>query len=373
MFLSHHKGGAAVLARFIKEFCKDKVLGHIFLDCDELSVLEHLFSIAAEDTKNFVMVLTSQTLQRFWVAGEIASAFRFRTPMIGLACDGFTPPTDEFIASLESVWSDRQKVELSSLGVSVKDIQQAYHHLQNMEYIRFRSGMTFDVQDQALEQLIDRCQGIVRTAGDRLSKTRLLRNFWRWSSSKSALVGFGDADHDIFITGNMQEMEALFTCRLLHWMVQFETQRTVTVVGNGKTFLASGGSAGQYRQYLLCVCTKGIVECEALPGILQACDAGVELIPVVAEPGFDFPDDDFYRDLLSGNIFAPDSSVASSVGLEQISELYKRLFSRISLSFTASGNRKTQKTEVLAMSEHLLVRKRDTQNDLTFDDEEISL
>lgn len=243
-----------------------------------------------------------------------------------------------------------------------------------MEYICFRSGMTFDVQDQALEQLIDCCQGVVRTASDRLTKTRLLRNILGWSSSKSALVGFSNTDHDIFITGNMQEMEALFTCRLLHRMVQFETQRTVTVVRNDKTFLAFGGSAGQYRQYLLCVCTKGIVECEAFPSILQACDSAVELIPVVADPGFDFPDDDFYRELLSGNIFAHDSSVASSIGLEQISELYKRLFSRISLSFTASGNRKTQETEVLAMSKHLLVRKRDTPVDLTlFDAEEVVL
>jgi len=356
LFLSHHKGGAAALARYIKEFCNQKISGRIFLDSDELNVLDHLFSIAAEDTRNFVMILTSQTLQRFWVAGEIASAYKYRSHMIGLACDGFTTPTDEFIGSLEDAWTHGQQAELSSMGVSVKDIQTAYKHMQKMDFIEFRRDMSFKEQDGALDEMLKRCSFLSATCGHMWPRNRLNK---ARSSVADRMVGqktedeLCGSDWDMFITGNMLEMEALFTCRILHRMLQFETQRGVVVVNTARQLLDSGCSSGRRRQYVICVCTKGILEAETFPAILQACDYAVEMIPVASDPSFTFPGVDFYENLAQGKIFACDGPVAREIGLESVADLYKRLFSRISLSFTVSGNRSTQATEVKALSHHV--------------------
>ena len=51
------------------------------------------------------------------MAGEIASAYKYRAHMIGLACDGFTTPTGRVvIGGLEDAWTHGQQSELSSMG-----------------------------------------------------------------------------------------------------------------------------------------------------------------------------------------------------------------------------------------------------------------
>merc|ERR1719282_536499 len=45
VFLSHHKGGAAVLARWVKMLFQMRTAKKIFLDSDDLDRLEILFSI----------------------------------------------------------------------------------------------------------------------------------------------------------------------------------------------------------------------------------------------------------------------------------------------------------------------------------------
>ena len=82
-------GSAALLARFIKEFCKDKAMDRTVFalhlrpppPCDALRARRGrgagheprggaLFHIAAEAKKHFVIVLASQTLQMFCVAAR---------------------------------------------------------------------------------------------------------------------------------------------------------------------------------------------------------------------------------------------------------------------------------------------------------------
>jgi len=242
------------------------------------------------------------------------------------------------------------------MGVSVKDIQTAYKHMQKMDFIEFRRDMSFKEQDGALEEMLKRCSSLGATCGYMWARYTLNK---ARSTVPDCVVGQGardevcGSDSDMFITGNMLEMEALFTCRILHRMLQFETQRGVVVVDNAQQLLESGCSSGRRRQYVICVCTKGILESETFPAILQACDFAVEMIPVASDPSFTFPGIDFYENLAQGKIFACDGPVARDIGLESVADLYKRLFSRISLSFTVSGNRSTQATEVKALSHHV--------------------
>eukprot|EP00972_Heterocapsa_arctica_P024118 3554043-Heterocapsa_arctica.AAC.1 len=74
IFLSHHKEGAAVLARWCKLILRDMTSDKVFYDSDNLSQLNTLFEICAFETKNVIVLLTEDTLQRIWCAGEIASA-----------------------------------------------------------------------------------------------------------------------------------------------------------------------------------------------------------------------------------------------------------------------------------------------------------
>merc|ERR1719277_2565856 len=86
IFLCHHKGGGAVLARYFKEVISDVSRERVFLDSDDLDSLEGLFRTVEEDTKNLVVLLTSETLWRMWCAGEICSAFCFHVNMVPVRC-----------------------------------------------------------------------------------------------------------------------------------------------------------------------------------------------------------------------------------------------------------------------------------------------
>jgi len=50
IFFCHHKGGAAVLARYFKESLRDQVVKRVFLDSDELDALDLIFGTVAGDT-----------------------------------------------------------------------------------------------------------------------------------------------------------------------------------------------------------------------------------------------------------------------------------------------------------------------------------
>jgi hypothetical protein len=126
VFLCHHKDGAAVFARWVKLMLNDLTSEKVFLDSDMLDRLDQIFQTVGYETKNFVPLLTKETLRRIWCAGEIASAMRGGPTVVAVACEDYEAPSDAFIDSIGLLWSDNQKTEVLRLGVEMQAIKAAY-------------------------------------------------------------------------------------------------------------------------------------------------------------------------------------------------------------------------------------------------------
>merc|ERR1719359_248760 len=95
-FLCHHKGGGGALARWVQMLLRERTNGGIFLDSDCLEDLENIFDMVKSDSKNLLVLLTQETLQRMWCAGEIASAWKNGVNMVRLVCSDFVEFNDAF-------------------------------------------------------------------------------------------------------------------------------------------------------------------------------------------------------------------------------------------------------------------------------------
>jgi len=90
-FLCHHKHGAAVLCRWLKQDMLIQTNGKVkvFLDSDELEGLADIADIVKNQTGTLVLVATKMLLTRPWCAVEIATAVRSRVNMLMVRCPDF--------------------------------------------------------------------------------------------------------------------------------------------------------------------------------------------------------------------------------------------------------------------------------------------
>ena len=89
IFLSHHNGGGACAARFLKLHFMETIKGPIFYDGDCLESLGLLFDFVKQAKYGYI-VLTSAACcwPRPWCVGEIVTAHLCGSPMVPLAvCD----------------------------------------------------------------------------------------------------------------------------------------------------------------------------------------------------------------------------------------------------------------------------------------------
>ena len=88
VFISHHKGSAAALARWFKTcmLAQQRLKLKIFLDSDDLLSVDALFDIVAHQTQNVILILTKEYFTRPWCMGEFVSAIQSRVPIVAVKC-----------------------------------------------------------------------------------------------------------------------------------------------------------------------------------------------------------------------------------------------------------------------------------------------
>merc|ERR1740121_706267 len=100
IFITHHKGGAGLLARLIKMYVEASTSAGIFLDVDELENLDNLFFTVRSNTENVWILLTEEVLSRFWCAVEIVTADMNHVPLSVLQVSPKFNVGDEFLQNL---------------------------------------------------------------------------------------------------------------------------------------------------------------------------------------------------------------------------------------------------------------------------------
>lgn len=337
VFLSHHKEGAAALARWFKLMLHELTPDPVFLDSDELDRLDLIFEIVAFDTKNVVVLCTKEILRRIWCAGEIASAVKRGVKIIPVACGDYTAPTDEFIDNVGSIWTDCEKAEITRLGVEVSHIQDAYRQFRNLKPLRMdRRDGTREEREMVVKAVAMACVGLRRTVHGFVGSAPGIQR------KSSGMV----ADSAV-ILGSRLDVEAVSICHVMQKMIQRELQSPVSMVSR-----ASAEAMEQLATstFALVVLTRGCLgdpDFASYVAFLLASDLSA-VVPIVADSSFMFPDPAFYKDLSDGLVM-DERRLTTGLELEDIALAYKALFSSLAVRFSAHGSHKIQRVEIAEM------------------------
>jgi len=134
-FITHHKGGAAAQARYVKSLLSMKTGKKVFIDSDDLQDLDTLFDTVRVRTDVLVVYATAETLKRPWCAGEIVVASRTKTHLVLVRTPSFTDPSAEEMANIAE-YLDPSRTILTGYGISTEDVAASYEHLLRSSDVR---------------------------------------------------------------------------------------------------------------------------------------------------------------------------------------------------------------------------------------------
>jgi len=325
----------------------------VFVDSDNLTDLTALFQIVGFETQCIVIILTKETLYRIWCAGEIDVAFRQGLQIIPLVCNDYEAPTAADIDALGDCWTDAQKAEVAGLGIELEDIQDAYRKLTAMEVMKFDRDAEIEQQEEMVRQIVR------KVSLDESGFNPLLKYYNRFrygsvqGSRNSVMVQEGTRGAlqraDVAIIGDVHGVEARCTCYVMQRLVEIDLREkkyehsTKVLRRNADVRLQLEGG-----HCALVVLTKGVLHQEDFQeAMVEAKDLGLQVIPIVAENGFTFPDTEFYNAL---------RATASGRGqehvkwIEEVINAYRSTFAILALRFSAHSSLAIQRTEIAEMS-----------------------
>eukprot|EP00930_Biecheleria_cincta_P104916 TRINITY_DN973_c0_g1_i8.p1 TRINITY_DN973_c0_g1~~TRINITY_DN973_c0_g1_i8.p1 ORF type:complete len:2075 (+),score=300.87 TRINITY_DN973_c0_g1_i8:111-6335(+) len=274
-FLSHHKGGAANLARLFKMKLAPLTALEIFLDSDELESLDLLYDTVRSHVKNLILLLTKETLSRMWCCGEITTAVKNNVPIITVPCDDYVPPTDEDLEIIEKGWNNEQWATLATMGVMPEDMKAAYKHIRALPQLRFSRFAPFAEQLAAIEEIAKACRF---STGNFRSEQTVART-------------------DILLLGAVNDAEAMCACQILREECQKLTQVQCSVASTSD----EAGKFSDSAEYVVVILTKGLFKDSGFARSLLsfarrgrypikgAKEAAAEVVTILADQTFDFP------------------------------------------------------------------------------------
>eukprot|EP00435_Cladocopium_sp_Y103_P010730 s2299_g2.t2 len=346
IFLSHHKLGAAVLARWFKMMLNEYVTDRIFLDSDDVSKLDAILDVTSWDTENVVVLMTSETMKRMWCAAEVASAWDSGTKLVLVSCDG-NRITRGLIEEIPELWSEQQKATLFSTGVHIDMIVDAYKDLLTAPVIPLvRNGARIDPHHDVVKEVISQCRGLSRQV-----LSRLTLHVQRSAS-------FSAPQNAIYLIGDVQTPEPGCVCRVIQTMLQASLQEMVNVINPVQAVLdlATLSTSWEGAKVILVVLTNGVLQDPTFAAAMAVCSEskwGV-LVPVKADEQFAYPDPSFFESLHQGKIFSAEVLEAMNTDFRRVERIYRTIFNVLALKFTAHGSAHILSTEILVLKGRLM-------------------
>jgi len=350
IFLSHHKVGAAVLARWFKMLLTRRTSDRVFLDSDDVSDLDNIIDTVAHDTKNLMVLLTRETLERMWCAGEIATAHRTGVNIVLVQCDDYPGLTDEFLKRLPHIWTDSQKTLLASAGLEIEHIQETYASLKERATIQLGRFIPTYQQEAVVKLAFKECKG----CRVRLKEGLVACVAGSFTGNQAEKLTEQERKHaEIQVLGSHKEPEAACICRVLKVYLQAELQCGVTLAIDGDVSALSAANF-QSTRFLLVVLTRGVLENADFAKVLTwaSLTDGLQMDPVRADEAFVYPDPSFYTDLQNGRILSESATRATA---KEVESAYKRLFNTLAQRFTTHASQTIQEAEVKMIARHLRI------------------
>jgi len=361
IFLSHHKGGAQLLARWFKQMLTDRMYDGVFLDSDNLDELSSLIQTVASETKNLVILLTQETLCRLWCGCEIISATQNGTNIVLVSCDGTEAPDDERIEQLEEIWTEPQLAEFASLGVGLGDITEAYRCLRDKPILYLANSSALG--DEIVEQIITNCRSLSVVG----AKRKALAKSLRFNGSPlqkpmppelpSAMGADSEPDEsaktqvmDVLLVGKASEMESACCLQVVRRLLAVETQKAIQV-GQENILQHQLGNTDR----MVALLRRGVLSDAAFAAAaVYAMREGMEVLLLLADEGFLFPNQEFWAKLESGGVISvQDHPLLAGASVQDVMDAYKAMFKIIAVKFTEHGSESIQGAEISALAKRL--------------------
>lgn len=337
VFLTHHKGAAGSLARFIKLILSKHSSDRFFLDSDELQDLDSLFECVRAHTKFVVPLLTPALMTRPWCVGELTTAFLNRVPILPISCNGCTIIPSSRVPGILNSWTVDEFQPLLAAGINEAAIEATVEHMATLRVIEYDRSNDLEKQEGTILRIAEYCKLKRRPFVDYSSK-----------ASSSHILLLTHTDH----------YEALSSSMILQIQLQQHLQESVFVPTTKKQM----DKALLKAKILVILLYNGILYDPAFAGmILAAYRESLDLSPenssglmsktlsnsseefawnriitVSADPSFVFPGHEFYASLAAQGVSVNDS-LGPEVG-PLLCDAYRSVFKKISLPFSGHAS-----------------------------------
>lgn len=338
VFLTHHKGAAGSLARFIKLILSKHSSDRVFLDSDELQDLDSLFECVRSHTTYLVPLLTPAVMTRPWCVGELTTAFLNRVPILPISCNGCTLIPPGRVPGILNSWTVDEFQPLLAAGINEAAIEATVEHMATLKVIEFDRSNDLEKQEGTILHIVEYCKLKRRPFVDFSSKV---------STSKILLLTHTD------------HYEALSASMILQIQLQQHLQESVFVPRTKRQMNLALPKA----KVLIILLYNGVLYDPTFAGmIMSAYGESVELSPansqglmsktlsnnssdenawnriitVSADSTFVFPGHEFYTSLGAQGIPGIDD-LGPEVG-PVLCDAYRSIFKKISLPFSGHAS-----------------------------------
>jgi len=386
-FICHHKSAAGSLARFTKTMISKHSPDKVFLDSDQLHDLDTLFETVRSQTKHLVLLLTPQVMTRVWCVGEMATAFCNGIPIVPVSCDGCMPPDALKMEGIINSWSDEEKQLLLGYGISMDLVKQASNHVRQLQLLNFSTlASQQEYETQVLELLVhcnakrfpfmEKAEATQKAEvlilgqtneSEQLSACLVLQTMMQQALQAETLVVrtveemrhyVSTAASLVIVLGQGLFQNPEFAVMLLEALADgvdnshFEMQATAGRLV-GKSWVNSSRSYSMVHKISSISSSQRSMFRAPTTGTAAGTMAGLKVILVNADPGFEFPGAEFYKKLQRDGL-----GDLSQDDLCRLCKIYQRVLRRIALPFTCHGSEGLIKQQVGAMCERIQAQDR---------------
>merc|ERR1712176_1137046 len=190
--------------------------------------------------------------------------------------------------------------------------------------------------------------------GSHKSRQACIEEVWKLSAGKKLIdrglnsqtssLSCTRSAAELVVTGDFNDLEAAATCEIVQRLLQQRLQVEVA--------LSEETVTSKVAAYFVVVLSQHVLSNPQVAiNLAHASVLGIELVPIVSDLSFTFPDDKFWQTLSEGKVIDPDDPRLSEakVSLDDVTLVYKKLFTVLALRFTSRGSWMIQETEIREM------------------------
>lgn len=345
-FICHHKAGAGGFARLLKICLLESrcVTRKVFIDSDDLTDLDKLFSFVQNETQTLVVLLTQELFARPWCVGELVTCHMNRVRVAPVAFPDFVVPEVDMLELAHT------KV-LMEHCITTQMVQDMWHWLMNGNH--GQTTLPETIGQSVLDTLVR------RLVASELRAETLIANISRTGNELTQAEVVIVTDN-----ANMESIAAawilfkLMVPLTLHLpLLRPHVLSCIEVLPNATT-------------KLILILTNGCLQSKRLlKTLLRASYLEAAVLPVISEESFRFPTADFYRDLRESSAMNRisssdgDSAAALSARLVDASVLHetiKAIFVEIAITFNTHDTEAIIKTRAQMVVDRIIKMERHT-------------